>query len=203
LQGNTLLMAAVNPYDIDLTQKLEFILNKDIVLVGANREDVGTAIDRLYGNLETESVDSPHYIDPDATPVFVATTRVELAPDHPSIVRFVNLILTEAIRLRADTIRLIPGAESAVVSYHIDGVWVERDHLPPRLVRPVVARIATMAWLYPEAVLMHPPVARHHGTLRLHAHGVRLHLDVTMTTAPDGPATEIALHRESVTLADQ
>lgn len=56
-QGGTFLLAAARPTDLDLLQRLEFILNRNIVLVGADADDVQRAIDREYGRTETEAVD--------------------------------------------------------------------------------------------------------------------------------------------------
>ncbi len=53
-QGNTLLSAAINPRDVGLSQTLGFILNKQVVLVHAEGEDLQEAIDRHYGQTEME-----------------------------------------------------------------------------------------------------------------------------------------------------
>src|SRR5262249_8368876 len=47
-----------DPNDMDTLQKLEFILNKNIQPVLAAREQIIEAINRHYGQTETESVDS-------------------------------------------------------------------------------------------------------------------------------------------------
>src|SRR5207244_10850014 len=47
-----------DPSDFDTMQKLQFILNKDIQPVLAPREQIIEAINRHYGQTETESVDS-------------------------------------------------------------------------------------------------------------------------------------------------
>ena len=47
-----------DPADFDTVQKLQFILNKDIQPVLAAREQIIEAINRHYGQTETESVDS-------------------------------------------------------------------------------------------------------------------------------------------------
>lgn len=60
VRGNTL-FCANTPDDFDTAQKLMFILNKEIVLVGAERSDIREAINRGYGYAETESVDSVTY----------------------------------------------------------------------------------------------------------------------------------------------
>jgi hypothetical protein len=56
--GETLTLAAVNPNDIALADKLTFLLNRRIRLVGSTSETIRGLINRHYGGPETESVDS-------------------------------------------------------------------------------------------------------------------------------------------------
>ena len=58
LDGRTLRVAAVDPSNVLLSDKLSFILNKNIRLVRHPRDAILAAIDRHYGRSETESVDS-------------------------------------------------------------------------------------------------------------------------------------------------
>jgi hypothetical protein len=56
--GETITFAAVDQHDIALTDKLRFILAKNVRLVPAAREVIIAAINRNYGHTETEAVDS-------------------------------------------------------------------------------------------------------------------------------------------------
>jgi uncharacterized protein (TIGR02996 family) len=206
-QGRVMLIAGADPHNSDTARKLEFILNRDVILVGAEEDDIEDAIDQHYGLTELESIDSPPLImEFTTTQLYALTTEAEPVPEpdpaESQIVRLVNLLFVEAITRRADAVQLVPHPHALVVSYLIDGAWVERDHVPLRLARAVVSRIATMAWLWPDAVLTHPPTAIHRGQFHLNAHGVRLRADVTMTTAPDCPSIHVALAREPVSVAD-
>jgi tetratricopeptide (TPR) repeat protein len=58
LKGRVLTIAMSDPTDIDLIQKLQFILNKEITPVLALGDQIIEAINRHYGQSETESVDS-------------------------------------------------------------------------------------------------------------------------------------------------
>jgi uncharacterized protein (TIGR02996 family) len=64
LNGRDLRVAMADPHDHDTLQKLQFILNKEIVPVQVARDAVAAAIDWCYGNTETESVSSIHYEGP-------------------------------------------------------------------------------------------------------------------------------------------
>src|SRR5262245_5691409 len=58
LEGRLLHVAAADPGDLMTRDKLTFILNKDIRLVQFPQEELIEAINRHYGQTETESVDS-------------------------------------------------------------------------------------------------------------------------------------------------
>jgi hypothetical protein len=56
--GGRLTLAAADPDDISTADKLRFILNRDVALVGAPREAVLKAINEHYSSVEGESADS-------------------------------------------------------------------------------------------------------------------------------------------------
>ncbi len=56
--GEVLVVAVSDPTDLDTVQKLQFILNRDVVPVVATREQIVAAVRRHYGELQTDSVDS-------------------------------------------------------------------------------------------------------------------------------------------------
>ncbi|HEY1189811.1 MAG TPA: TIGR02996 domain-containing protein [Gemmata sp.] len=63
LQGRTL-FAATPAHNFETAESLRFILVNDIALVGAEQADVQAAINRQYGQTETESVDCVSYESP-------------------------------------------------------------------------------------------------------------------------------------------
>jgi type IV pilus assembly protein PilB len=60
------------------------------------------------------------------------------------IVKLVNLIIQEAISLRASDIHIEPFADRIRVRYRIDGVLVERDSPPKRLLASILSRLKIM-----------------------------------------------------------
>jgi hypothetical protein len=79
--GETLTFAAVNAADIGLTDKLRFILNKNVRLVAASEAEVVRAINFYYGRAETESVDSMLAAFTDSA---IDSTRTSIDLDAPS-----------------------------------------------------------------------------------------------------------------------
>src|SRR6516164_2376248 len=121
-----------DPSDFDTVQKLQFILNKDIQPVLAPREQIVEAINRHYGKTETESVDSMLAEFTDTAIDFTETEHTTGAGFEESdapVVKLVNLIIQEAVGLRASDIHIEPFVDRVRVRYRIDGVLVERDSI--------------------------------------------------------------------------
>ncbi len=137
-----------DPSDFDTVQKLQFILNKDIQPVLAPREQIIEAINRHYGQSETESVDSMLSEFTDTAIDFTeteATSGTGFEESDAPVVKLVNLIIQEAVSLRASDIHIEPFMDRVRVRYRIDGVLVERDSPPRRLLAPILSRIKIMA----------------------------------------------------------
>ena len=138
-----------DPMDLDTIQKLQFILNKDIQPVLAPREQIIESINRYYGQSETESVDSmlAEFTDTaiDTTETESSASLAEMEDSDAPVVKLVNLIIQEAISLRASDIHIEPFADRIRVRYRIDGVLVERDSPPKRLLPAILSRIKIMA----------------------------------------------------------
>jgi len=137
-----------DPSDFDTLQKLQFILNKDIQPVLAPREQIIEAINKNYGQSETESVDSmlQEFTDTQIDFTETESTSAMAAAEESDapVVKLVNLIIQEAVALRASDIHIEPFADRVRVRYRIDGVLVERDSPPRRLLAPMVSRIKIM-----------------------------------------------------------
>jgi type IV pilus assembly protein PilB len=148
LEGNALKIVTADPTNFDTVQKLQFILNKDIVPVLAIEEQIQEAINKNYGQSETESVDSMLV---EFTDTAIEFTQVEsgaqmaAAEDSDApVVRLCNLLIQEAINLRASDIHIEPFADRVRIRYRIDGVLVERDAAPRRLLAPLLSRLKIM-----------------------------------------------------------
>ncbi len=68
-------------------------------------------------------------------------------PNQAPIIRFVNSLLTQAIKDRASDIHLEPFEKELVVRFRIDGVLYEIVKPPPRLQASIVSRVKIMAGL--------------------------------------------------------
>ena len=138
-----------DPSDFETLQKLQFILQKDLAPVLASREQIVEAINRHYGQTETESVDSMLQEFTDTAIDFTETEQTQSGMDEKEneapVVKLCNLIIQEAVSLRASDIHIEPFADRIRIRYRIDGVLVERDSAPRRLLAPLLSRFKIMA----------------------------------------------------------
>ncbi len=137
-QPGTLLLAAAEPGNADTIQKLQFILNRDIVLVRGDDTDIQDAIDRTFGATETLSVESVTYEYPLILPP-------ELSPTDPQVVQLASELLNAAVALRADRVRVLSEVLEAVIECRVNGQWVVRDRIAKNLVRPLAAQYSLRA----------------------------------------------------------
>ncbi len=147
LEGQTLKVVTSDPTNYETMQKLQFILNKDIQPVLAVAEQIQEAINKNYGQSETESMDSMINeftgTQIDGTQIEQSANISDANPEAP-VVKLVNLIIQEAVSLRASDIHIEPFVDRVRIRYRIDGMLVERDAVPRRLLTNMTARIKVM-----------------------------------------------------------
>jgi type IV pilus assembly protein PilB len=151
--GGTLRIATCDPTDMDAQEKLRFILNREIEMAIAPREQIVEAINRNYGLSDGESADSMLQEFTDTAIDFTETALEQDAAaaeedqsDAP-VVKLVNLVITEAVQLRASDIHIEPFEDRVRIRYRIDGRLVERDNPPRRLLGAILSRIKILSKL--------------------------------------------------------
>lgn len=142
-----------DPEDFETFEKLRFILNRRIEPVLAPRDAILEAINRHYGQTVGESTDSMLQEFTDTAIDFTETDDEsrgkveEVDQSSAPIVRLVHLLITEAVQLRASDIHIEPFEDRIRVRYRIDGVLIERDSPPKRLLGALLSRIKILARL--------------------------------------------------------
>lgn len=141
-----------NPDDYETLDKLQFILNRKIEITLATRESILEAINRNYGQGMDESADSMLQEFTDTAIDFTETEGDDDADadedvDETSapVVRLVQLMIGEAVQLRASDIHVEPFEDRVRIRYRIDGVLIERDSPPRRLLGALLSRIKILA----------------------------------------------------------
>ncbi|HWE38020.1 MAG TPA: GspE/PulE family protein [Isosphaeraceae bacterium] len=143
-----------DPMDFETIDKLRFVLNREIEVALAPKEAIVEAINRYYGgsSSETESVDSIIQEFTDTAIDFAdegdgrkggSSTNTLDEGDAP-VIKLVHYIIQEAVNSRASDIHIEPFADRVRVRYRVDGVCMERENLPRRLLGSVVSRLKIM-----------------------------------------------------------
>ena len=141
------------PTDMEMMEKLRFILNRDVTPVLAARTAISQAINDLYGQQEGESADSILQEFTDTAIDFTETVDDDDGgggddgndENSAPIVRLVRLMITEAVQLRASDIHVEPFEDRVRIRYRIDGVLHERDRLPRRQLGAILSRIKILS----------------------------------------------------------
>lgn len=138
-----------NPLDISMLNTLEgYFEGMELSLCIGLREEIRTAIDRLYGTAAREaealSRDSEGIIgNGDAFEDDLEHLR-GLAQEAP-IVRLVNVLISRALDMRASDIHFEPFDRSFHVRCRVDGVLFDLDQPPKTMQAAIISRLKLMA----------------------------------------------------------
>ena len=152
LNGDTLQVALADPLDPSRADEIQFAAKRDVQFVVADPGDIQRAVERLYGQQDSESFaeilkelggsDLAREIsDAEGGDERVV---VELANEVP-VVKFVNLVLQQAIQDRASDVHFEPFETEFRIRYRVDGALYEMAPPPKSLALPVISRIKVMA----------------------------------------------------------
>ena len=150
-EDGALRILIADPFDLETIEKLRFILNRKIETALAPKSAIMGAINKYYGQVEGESADSmlQEFTDTaiDFTETDADSEQAEEDVDDNSapVIRLVNLMIQEAVQLRASDIHVEPFEDRVRIRYRIDGVCVERENAPRRMLSAIIARIKILS----------------------------------------------------------
>ncbi|MBW4042867.1 MAG: Flp pilus assembly complex ATPase component TadA, partial [Acidobacteria bacterium] len=140
-ESGTLIVAMADPNDILALDDVSAATRMRIRPVLVDAKDLATTIDR-YHRADDELSDLQHELfDQGARGEETAVVEDDDAP----IVRFVNLLISQAIQDRASDIHIEPGEHELRVRYRIDGVLKEVQSAPTSVQAGVISRLKVMS----------------------------------------------------------
>ncbi|MFA6929515.1 MAG: GspE/PulE family protein, partial [Lentisphaeria bacterium] len=145
-------VVAENPFDPRLVDELHFVLNKDCQVMVGRPKDVQDAIDLFYpekgGSISEVLKEMQDLHELSGENLENADEKeLEKAANDAPIVRFVNIILQQAIKDKASDIHFEPFADEFRIRYRIDGALYEMAPPPKHLAIPVISRLKVMSGL--------------------------------------------------------
>ncbi len=149
---DTVTVVAENPFDPRLVDELHFVLNKDCQVMVGRPKDVQDALDLFYpekGGSIADVLDEMKELYELSSPDLNIADEKELekVANEAPIVRFVNIILQQAIKDKASDIHFEPFADEFRIRYRIDGALYEMAPPPKHLAIPVISRLKVMSGL--------------------------------------------------------
>ncbi len=139
LDGQGLHVAFTDPLNPQLVEDLRFSLGKNIVPVVARRSQVQALIDKAYGT------GMPSVEEIFGQLATQSSENLEAEANSAPIVKFVDLVMTQAIKERASDIHFEPFETEFKIRYRVDGALYEMAPPPVHLANPVISRIKVMS----------------------------------------------------------
>ena len=149
-------VAISDPLDLDLLDMLRFRLNVEIRPCVASPSKIRSFLlektDKVRSSIDMD--DFQKSIDASAAEfeelghgIAAQAMRAEDADedDDGPIIRLVNLVIDEAVRIDASDIHIEPMADRVRIRYRVDGVCSERDNIPKSMQAPLQARVKIMS----------------------------------------------------------
>jgi type IV pilus assembly protein PilB len=149
MSGNALRVALVNPLDHHAAEDLHFALGKDIQVVVSPPDQIEDLIKQHYGS-DTTSMDEVLKQLGEVGELLQlregdGDAAVEAEANATPIIRFVDLILYQAIQDVASDIHFEPFENEFKIRYRVDGALYEIAPPPRHLALPVISRVKVMA----------------------------------------------------------
>jgi len=148
--GERLKVIIHDPLDLELLDMLRFRLNMEIDTALAPKGKIQRFIDTFLSKVDNSMDDAIEEIDRDGDLLKDEQTAMKKAKiageelDAP-VVKLINLLIHEAVRMRASDVHVEPMATRVRVRYRIDGVCIIRDNIPKGMQSAVLARLKIMS----------------------------------------------------------
>ncbi|MBO3085540.1 GspE/PulE family protein [Cellulomonas fengjieae] len=145
IEGSSIVLATSDPGNVMAVDDVRNVAGMSVIPVIATHDNLLRAIDR-FCRADDEMEDlSQAFEEIDSEPEADLSKMGEIADDDAPIVRFVNLLVTQAITDRASDIHIEPSEKDLRVRYRIDGVLHETQRAPKQIQSGVISRVKIMS----------------------------------------------------------
>jgi len=147
-EAGKLTLLAKDPFNYGAVNELTFILKRDIELAVGDPEQVEAGVIRSYGEASATSMDDllGEFEQVEGGTAVTDEDVTKQASQAP-IIRFVDLVLQEAVKAKASDIHFEPFEDQFRIRYRIDGSLYEMAPPPKNLASAVIARVKVLSSL--------------------------------------------------------
>ncbi|HEY5297560.1 MAG TPA: GspE/PulE family protein [Verrucomicrobiae bacterium] len=147
-------VALADPLEPARADEIQFAAKCEIQIVVADPAEIDKTIDRLYGQTETGSfsdilkeLGADSDLARDAAAAGENEKQITDLANEAPIIKFVNLVLQQAVQDRASDIHFEPFETEFKIRYRVDGALYEMAPPPKHLALPVISRLKVMSGL--------------------------------------------------------
>ena len=152
---NKVIVAMADPLNVIAIDTITLKIKRQIKVVVSSPEEIRHAIDVIYHGSDVEEqrlrdiveleVDEDEKAELAAEDLLEEDISGEIAATKAPVIRFVDLLLSQAVKSRASDIHIEPQEKSMIIRMRIDGVL--RDMVPPprKMQAAVIARIKILS----------------------------------------------------------
>lgn len=152
MNGGALQVAVAEPLNPQLADEVQFAAKCEVQIVVAEPAEILRAIERFYGQEENENfaeilkeLGQNKKIAAEVDEAGEDAKAAEALANEVPIVKFVNLVMQQAVADRASDIHFEPFETEFRIRYRVDGALYEMAPPPKHLALPVISRIKVMA----------------------------------------------------------
>jgi type IV pilus assembly protein PilB len=146
--GKTLTVAMVDPLDLVALDEIKYRTKLRINRVVATRSSVASAIEENYlvrDSLDQALEDATRQKEADVAERSVGLQRDELLAGDAPVVKYVNLLIAQAIKSRASDIHVEPDDKMVRIRYRINGLLRKEGVSPKSIQSALISRLKIMA----------------------------------------------------------
>jgi general secretion pathway protein E len=147
-EGNLVRVATHRPLDVQPMDDLAAMMGTEVEAVLCTRQEIANLINRAYRH-KADGVDEA-LVDIEEQDILGLADQVEESEDLLSvankapIIKLVNMLLFQALKLRASDIHLQPFQNRLQVRMRVDGVLYDTESIPRKAQDAIISRVKVM-----------------------------------------------------------
>ena len=151
--GKTLTVALADPSNVYLLDELKLVTKCNILPVISFESDIEEAIHKYYGSdnnmdeMIKEITQQDLEIIRSSEEGSEEELDLETSPNDAPVIQLVNLVVEEALKMRASDIHIEPYEKTLRVRYRIDGALREMSTPPKKMQNAIISRIKILSQL--------------------------------------------------------
>ncbi|MBF6555290.1 MAG: Flp pilus assembly complex ATPase component TadA [Acidimicrobiales bacterium] len=138
-------VAASNPTDVFAMDDLRTIIGRNFIVVVATRSQIAAYIGRAFNSGDASDMAMEASLGFDGSGPDTSVDDIQAVTEEAPIVRYVNLLILQALNERASDIHIEPTEKDLRIRYRIDGVLHDVSTAPRTIAPAVTTRLKVMA----------------------------------------------------------